>query len=132
MAYVPRIDFNWYSGEFRGGMENPPIDRNSWGYFERTSWNIINWRNADDSLLRIDNGDYPLYLKMCVCRIAEIEQERSKAPKVGEVTTERAFSYSYTIKDTVDKFEFDKQTRNAIGVYLFGTPLWNLLGHRGI
>ena len=132
MAYVPRISFQFYSQEFRGGMDNPPINQNAWGFLERTAWSVINWKHQPDEDLRIDNGDYPLYLKLLTCRIAEIEQEKGNAPKAGSVIAEKNFSYSVNLKDVKDTSDFDKQSQDAIKMYLFGTALWSLLGYRAV
>jgi len=132
MAYVPFISYQFYTEMYMAGMDNPPITRNAWGHFESQAWAVVNKRNVPLDELRIDNGDFPLYLKMCVARLATIQFEKSNAPKAGDVTSEKAFSYSYTLKDVTDKAEYEKQIRDAIGVYLAFTPLHNLLVHAGI
>ena len=130
--YVPLVSYQFYTDEYRAGMDNPPISENAWGFLERTAWNTINWRNIPLDEFRIDNGDFPEYLKLAISAVAELEQQRSKAPKAGDIVSETAFSYSIKLKDVKDKNEFNQAIRSVIANYIFGTPLHSQIVHKGI
>lgn len=130
--YTPLIPYEFYTDEYRAGMPNPPLDKDSFPFFERKAWTTLNWKNVDIETLKIDNGDFPEYLKLAICAFAELELQRENVPKFGDVLSEKAFQYSYTLKDIKDKNEFKALSRQIVSDYIFGTELWSSLGYRGV